>query len=104
MRALSSVIGIGAAFLLVGCSQETAPTSPTSAASTPSASSAPSAKRAGLQASVLSEGVTDVTLANAGWACIEPGNGLVLCAPPGLGLPPIPPAADGQPTYDIMAF
>jgi hypothetical protein len=57
-----------------------------------------------LKASAFSEGVTDVILANAGWACIEPGNGLVLCAPPGLGLPPIPPAADGQPTYDIMAF
>jgi hypothetical protein len=58
----------------------------------------------GLTASALSRQVTDVTLANAGWTCIQPGNGLILCGPPGLGLPPIPPAADGQPTYDIMAF
>ena len=58
----------------------------------------------GLKASALSRQVTDVTLANAGWTCIQPGNGETLCAPPGLGLPPIPPAADGQPTYDIMAF
>jgi hypothetical protein len=48
--------------------------------------------------------MTDVTLANAGWACIEPGIGLVLCAPPGTGLPPIPPATDGEATYNIMAF
>jgi hypothetical protein len=55
----------------------------------------------GLQ--TLSQGVTDLTLANAGWTCIQPGA-VILCAPPGLGLPPIPPAADGQPTYDLMAF
>ena len=104
MRALSSVIGFGAAFLLVGCSQATAPTSPTSAASRPSASSAAGAIPTGLKTSALSDGVTDVTLANAGWTCIEPGNALVLCGPAGVGLPPIPPAANGQPTYDIMAF
>jgi hypothetical protein len=66
-------------------------------------SSAP-ADSSGLTASALSQGVTDVTLANAGWTCIQPGNGLILCGPPGLGLPPISPAADGQPTYDLMAF
>jgi hypothetical protein len=66
----------------------------------------PSAREvsSGVTASAPSRQVTDVTLANAGWTCIQPGNGLVLCAPPGLGLPSIPPAADGQPTYDIMAF
>jgi hypothetical protein len=58
----------------------------------------------GLTASALSQGVTDVTLANAGWTCIQPGNGFTLCAPPGLGIPPIPPAADEQPTYDLMVF
>jgi hypothetical protein len=57
-----------------------------------------------LKAPALSQGVTDVTLTNAGWTCIQPGNALTLCAPPGLGLPPIPPAADGQPTYNITAF
>jgi hypothetical protein len=58
----------------------------------------------GPKASALSQGLTDVTLANAGWTCIQPGNGLTLCAPPGTGIPPIPPAADGQATYDLMAF
>ena len=58
----------------------------------------------GLNASALSEGLTDVTLANAGWSCIQPGIGLTLCFPPGTGVPPIPPAADGQPTYEFMAF
>jgi len=58
----------------------------------------------GLQASALAQGVTDATLVNAGWACIEPAPGLTLCAPPGMGLPPIPPAADGEPTYNLTAF
>jgi hypothetical protein len=57
----------------------------------------------GLEASAPAQGVTDVTLANAGWTCIQPGPAII-CAPPGLGLPPIPPAADGQPTYTLMAF
>jgi hypothetical protein len=57
-----------------------------------------------LKASALSQGLTDVTLANAGWTCIQPGNGFTLCASPGTGIPPIPPAADGQPTYDLMVF
>jgi hypothetical protein len=58
----------------------------------------------GLTSSALSEGLSDVTLAKAGWACIQPGNGLTLCAPPGKGLPPIPPTGEGHPTYDLMAF
>jgi hypothetical protein len=57
-----------------------------------------------MPAGAPSGGVTDVTLANAGWACIQPGNDLTLCAPPGSGLPPIPPAANGRATYDLMAF
>jgi hypothetical protein len=47
--------------------------------------------------------VTDVTLANAGWTCIQPGNGLTLCFPPGLGAPPFLPDV-GAPTYTFMAF
>lgn len=58
----------------------------------------------GLATSMHSQGMTDERLANAGWTCIQPGNGLILCAPPGTGLPPIPPAADARATYDIMAF
>ena len=58
----------------------------------------------GLQVSTLSRGVSDVTLANAGWSCLEVAPGLTICAPPGSGLPPIPPAANGRPTYDLMGF
>jgi hypothetical protein len=58
----------------------------------------------GLKVSTLSQGVTDVTLMKAGWACIEPAPGLTLCAPPGMGLPPIQPAAQGQPSYTLTAF
>jgi hypothetical protein len=66
--------------------------------------SAVSDAASGPKASALSQGLTDVTLANAGWSCIQPGNGLTLCFPPGTGVPPIPPTADGQPTYEFMAF
>ena len=58
----------------------------------------------GLQASALSQGVTDVTLMNAGWTCIEPAPGLTLCVPPGMGLPPMPPTGDGKPSYNVAAF
>jgi hypothetical protein len=47
--------------------------------------------------------VTDETLAAAGWTCIQPGNGLTLCFPPGPGAPPFKPVV-GQPTYTFMTF
>ena len=59
----------------------------------------------GLDASALSQGITDVTLMNAGWTCIEPGlPGVTLCAPPGTGLPPFLPSTDGLPSYTLAAF
>jgi hypothetical protein len=48
--------------------------------------------------------LSDVTLAKAGWTCFQPGNGLTLCAPPGTGVPPLPPTGEGKATYDLMAF
>jgi hypothetical protein len=59
----------------------------------------------GLTASALSQGVTDLTLAKAGWACM-PLPDRIICAPPGLGLPPVPPLPNngGAPTYHITAF
>jgi len=69
--------------------------SPSRPSSIPSAGAIPS----GVTASALGTG------ANAGWTCLQPpGVTGFICAPPGLGLPPIPPAADGQPTYNITAF
>lgn len=60
----------------------------------------------GLQTSALSHGVTDATLMNAGWSCIEPGPGVTVCAPPGMGIPSIPPVPDngGPPSYTLAAF
>ena len=68
-----------------------------------SQSSAP-AQSFGLAASAGERQVTDLTLAKAGSICIQPGNGLTLCGAPGLGVPPIPPAAEGQARYNLMAF
>jgi hypothetical protein len=116
---LAAVAVVLGTVFVVGCAQMSSPTSPSSSASsavlnggvvnpTTPTSAAPSltlpSATSGLKASALSRGVTDVTLANAGWTCIQPGNGFTLCAPPGLGIPPIPPAADEQPTYDLMVF
>ena len=112
IRALATA----ACCLFAAACAETAPTAPSASTLSRSgitgdaeaqlfgASALPPAPDAAPTLSALSKGVTDVMLANAGWTCIQPGNGLILCGPPGLGLPPIPPAADGQPTYNIMAF
>lgn len=74
--------------------------SPSRPSAIPSAGAAPS----GLTA--LSKGVTDATLMNAGWSCIEPGPGVTVCAPPGMGLPSIPPVPNngGAPSYTLAAF
>ena len=105
MRKALFVLTAVVALPLAGCANSEGIGTPT-AASAVSAASTPSSARAvssGLTASALSQGVTDVTLANAGWACIQPGNGLTLCFPPGLGAPPFMPVV-GAPTYTFMAF
>ena len=72
--------------------------------SRPSAIPSAAAVSSGLTA--LSQGVTDATLMNAGWSCIEPGPGVIVCAPPGMGLPSIPPVPNngGAPSYTLAAF
>ena len=54
----------------------------------------------------ISPGVTDTTLGNSGWTCIDPNPSLTVCAPPGLGFPPRPPIPNngGAPSYTIWAF
>ena len=54
-------------------------------------------------------GVTPDQLSNAGWTCIQPlaDPTRLICAPPGLGLPPLPgtPAfADRGPSYELTVF
>jgi hypothetical protein len=55
------------------------------------------------------EGITPSQLSAAGWTCIQPriDPTLMLCAPPGLGLPPLPGTpgfADRQPSYEFLVF
>jgi hypothetical protein len=55
------------------------------------------------------EGVTPGQLTRAGWTCIQPrvDPTLLLCAPPGVGLPPLPGTpgfADRAPSYEFLVF
>ena len=54
----------------------------------------------------ISPGVTDTTLGNKGWTCIDPNPSLTVCVPPGLGFPPRPPLPNngGAPSYTVWAF
>jgi hypothetical protein len=56
-----------------------------------------------------SAGVTPRQLAEAGWTCIQPrlDPTLLLCAPPGVGLPPLPGTpgfGDRAPSYEFLGF
>jgi hypothetical protein len=53
--------------------------------------------------------VTPAQLTAAGWTCIQPRllPALLLCAPPGTGLPPLPGTpgfADRAPLYEFLVF
>jgi len=55
------------------------------------------------------DGVTPAQLTAAGWTCIRPhlAPALLLCAPPGKGLPPLPGTpgfADRAPSYEFLVF
>src|SRR5215469_8326632 len=56
-------------------------------------------------APAAADGVTPAQLINAGWTCIQPhlNPAMLLCAPPGQGLPPLPGTpglADRAPSYE----
>ena len=56
-----------------------------------------------------SQGVTPAQLTEAGWTCIQPRlfPTLLLCFPPGVGLPPLPGTAgfaDRLPSYELLVF
>jgi len=70
--------------------------------SSPSAISSAEAVSSGLTAQ--SGGVTDATLMNAGWSCMDVGGGFTVCAQPGQDLPPVPFVPGGPPTYTLAAF
>jgi hypothetical protein len=55
------------------------------------------------------EGIAPSRLSAAGWTCIQPriDPTLTLCAPPGVGLPPLPGAPgfeDRAPSYEVLVF
>jgi hypothetical protein len=55
------------------------------------------------------DGLTPGGLTEAGWTCIQPrlDPTLFLCAPPGVGLPPLPGTpgfADRAPSYEFLIF
>jgi hypothetical protein len=50
-------------------------------------------------------GTTLDSLRNANWDCQQRVPGLISCAPPGIGLPPIPSLGEnGRPVYEIAVF
>jgi hypothetical protein len=55
------------------------------------------------------QGVTPDQLAQAGWTCVQPRADptRLICAPPGVGLPPLPETpgfADRAPSYELLVF
>lgn len=55
------------------------------------------------------EGVSPGQLTKAGWTCIQPhvDPRQLICAPPGVGLPPLPGTpgfADRAPAYEVLIF
>ena len=62
-----------------------------------------------ITAAPSSAGVTPNELTNAGWTCVRPlaDPTRLICAPPGLGLPPLPGTpgfADRGPSYELLVF
>jgi hypothetical protein len=51
------------------------------------------------------QGTTLEGLRNANWDCQQRGPLFISCAPPGIGLPPIPSLGeDGRPVYELAVF
>jgi hypothetical protein len=50
--------------------------------------------------------VTPDQLRNAGWTCFVPPPfpDRIVCGNPGQGLPPVPPVANGRPSYTLLFF
>jgi hypothetical protein len=51
------------------------------------------------------QGTTLDGLQSAGWDCQQRTPSSISCAPPGIGLPPIPPLGEsGRPVYELAVF
>jgi hypothetical protein len=63
----------------------------------------------GTAVTAKAESITPGQLSAAGWTCIQPriDPTLILCAPPGVGLPPLPGTPgfeDRAPSYEFLVF
>jgi hypothetical protein len=109
-RACTLFVVVGA-FGIGACASPSGPTAIPSGNQTQGGELAQPSARAGTSgltgSSAISSGVSDVTLANAGWTCVAPPAPFpwIICAPPGLGFPPFPPIEnEGAPSYTLMIF
>ena len=57
-------------------------------------------------AAATAEGVTPAQLQAQGWTCFVPPPfpDTIVCANPAEGLPPVPPDANGRPSYSFLFF
>lgn len=83
------------ALIAAACSGSSSPTAPTYPALLANVTTA----RVELQSATLE------SLQNANWDCQQRVPGLISCAPPGIGLAPIPPLGEnGRPVHRILVF
>ena len=89
---MTRILGIVVVAVLAGCSES--PTAPAYADGV-----APATHQSELQGTSLDH------LRSAGWDCQPRGPTFISCAPPGIGLPPIPSVGeDGRPVYHLAVF
>ena len=75
------------------------------ACSSPTASADPDAVESLSMSQSALQGRTLDGLRSANWDCQPRGPSFISCAPPGIGLPPIPPLGeDGRPVYELAVF
>lgn len=87
---MTRILRIVAVGVLAGCSDRPGPTA-VDIASVPEAAEL--------------RGTTLDGLRNANWDCQQRGPTFISCAPPGVGLPPIPSLGeDGRPLYHLAVF
>jgi len=75
------------------------------ACSSPTASSGGGANPSIAMSEAELQGQSLDRLRNANWDCQQRGPSAIACAPPGIGLPPIPPLGEnGRPVYELAIF
>ena len=91
---MTRILRLVALGVLAGCTDRPEPT----------AVDSESVAEAAAVTSVGAAGATLDHLNSANWDCQQRGTAIA-CAPPGIGLPPIPPLGeDGRPVYHLAVF